>query len=317
MWLRKLIVVPVVALGFFVLAPAASAWMADMCISFGGHTIYDSGGTANCETTEGHNLAVALGADTWANASNGEDNVSLAVGAGSQADTDEGNRNKAVSIHSGLVEVTHGNDNTGIAIHSEGNQSGEAARAGDGNHNTAVAIYDSVATAHGPDVEVPDDAFGLLVDVEGGNNNTSIAINGSYADTFNGSNNTAIAKNDSNAVAKHGDDNEAVALHRSDARAQDGNNTAIAKDNSTACAGGTCQPPCPKPTDATVECISITENGRAENNLAVAVHWSEAYAGGVGDFDWNTAIAIGNCIAEAVWSTGDSDFCGPHHNNLP
>lgn len=129
MGLRKLVVIPVVVLGFFVLAPAAAAWIANACLSIEGHTIYQNG-TASCSTSSGDDFAAALGASA------------------------------------------------------------------------------AIAT---------DGAKAIVV----------------------------------------GDDSEAFAFH-----------------------GG------------------------------------EAYAGSIGDFHWNKAVAIGACIAEAVWSNGDSDFCGPHDNNV-
>lgn len=221
---RKLVVIPVVALGFFVLAPAASAWIANSCLSIGGVPIYQSG-SATCSTTSGHNVAAAIGENSTAEAT-------------------DGNKNTA---------FVHGDDST-------------AGLGGDGNK----------AVIHG-------------------DNSRASAGVGENADD-----NTAVAHGDtSEALAAFGDGNEAVA----------------GGGGSYACAGGLeqCRPPCPTtPDDVTVECVATINPDPvpdADNNTAYAFNGGAAYAGGLGNFDWNKAVAIGNCIAAAVFDIGDSDFC--------
>lgn len=273
------------AVASLAMAPAASAWFDDLCLSFGGVEIYQSG-DATCFTESGGNFAAA-------------------VGAGSHAEAADGSGNTAIALHDSTAEAEEGND------------------------NLALALWGSVAEA------------------DSGDGNVSIAVHDSDAETEEGSYNTAIAKFGGDAWAGEGSDNVAVALHDSEAIAggqresqddapttacaasagvlcledeESDRNTAFALEGSFACAGASveCQPDVCGAGETAVECnASIAPVSSADDNTAIALHDSDAFAGGPGPWDLNTAIAAWNCMAAAVGGSELSDSCGLHGSGSP
>lgn len=185
-----------------------------------------SSGTARAKTTAGPNLAVAVGKNAKAEASNGVGNTAIVVGDRSTGTATNGNHNTV---------VVHGNDNTAFAGNGNGNTvrvkgNGNTVLASGGDNNKTTVKGDTNIAASGCTKAVGNQAFSCGAGRHSDNNtvaitgdrNTSLA-GGLKSDEiivvdFDGSNNSATVT---------GDDNTGSALGNNDTLTVDGNGNKV------------------------------------------------------------------------------------------